>query len=233
MMEKHGGTFMRFQLDNIIWLSKVVRLNERARRTCLLCRATLNSTLQAEYDHLAHHLLDVALLVLPALDNEDAEPPLELSEFELEDHDDDSRSEFYQPPELITDLQKPKTYAKDEVVPFTMDKILGHDSFGVLYSSLCTAGSTQGNIYAIKSERIIGSRASRGRQEQLRSQINDVRNLARIRYVHVVSVVGCFLQSKPETFNLILLPMADLDLDTLIREQKDAPFGAHRAIKTK
>jgi hypothetical protein len=47
------------------------------------------------------------------LDNEDAEPPLELSEFELEDHDDDSRSEFYQPPELITDLQKPKTYAKD------------------------------------------------------------------------------------------------------------------------
>ena len=66
MMEKHGGTFMRSQLDNIIRLSKVVRLNERARRTCLLCRATLNSTLQAEYDHLAHHLLDVALFVLPA-----------------------------------------------------------------------------------------------------------------------------------------------------------------------
>jgi hypothetical protein len=124
-MEKHGGTFMPSQLDNIIRLSKVVRLNERARRTCLLCRATLNSTLQAEYDHLAHHLLDVALFVLPALDNEDAEPPLELSEFELEDHDDDSRSEFYQPPEPITDLQKPKAYAKDEVVPFTIDKILG------------------------------------------------------------------------------------------------------------
>jgi hypothetical protein len=114
-----------------------------------------------------------------------------------------------------------------------MDKILGHDSFGVLYSSLCTAGSTQGNIYAIKSERIIGSHNSRRRQEQLRSQINDVRNLARIRYVHIVSVVGCFSQSKPETFNLILLPMADLDLDTLIRGQKDAPFGAHRAIRTK
>jgi hypothetical protein len=163
MMEKHGGTFMPSQLDNIIRLSKVVRLNEHARRTYLLYRATLNSTLQAEYDHLAHHLLDVALFVLPALDNEDAEPPLELSEFKLEDHDDDSKSEFYQPPEPITDLQKPKTYGKDEVVPFTMNKILGHNAFGVLYSSLYTAGSTQGNIYAIKSERIINDRASRKR----------------------------------------------------------------------
>jgi hypothetical protein len=64
-----------------------------------------------------------------------------LSHTKLEDHDD-SRSEFYQPPEPITDFQKPKAYAKNEIVPFTMNKILGHDAFGVLYSSLYTAGST-------------------------------------------------------------------------------------------
>ncbi|KAH0559895.1 hypothetical protein GP486_003587 [Trichoglossum hirsutum] len=208
MNTKHQGTFMTPQLESIAQLCKVVRQNDRPRNACILCGARFHGTVQEEYDHLASHLLDIALFVLPVLD---CQGELDST---LTDQEDDFRSDTYEAPESISGLKWLQHFDKNSIVPFETRGILGMGGFASTVSAVCTIGSTAGTRYAIKSYRKRGSESRRADTE--RRVMTEVEVLRRLRHVHVISIVGCYLVSK--AYNLVLFPVADQNLEELLEE---------------
>jgi hypothetical protein len=74
------------------------------------------TTKEFEIDHLAAHLIDLALLVFPGV-------------YSAADDMDDSISEVYEEPSTIEGLEWFQAFSSNDIIPFVTIRLLGVDSF--------------------------------------------------------------------------------------------------------
>ena len=197
----HYETFPELHLDAIAKMCKTIRADNTPRQRCILCGMAMN-TKQNEFDHLAIHLLDLALFVFPK--SEEIE-----EDRQLYSEGDDSRSEVWEEPPIIQGLDWLREFGKDDIIPFEYVRYLGQGSFSTVEEKRCTIGPSAGTLFACKSFRV--GKSPRYRDEIRRKAKIIVSLLRRLQHVHVVSISGAYFQRNICT--LVLYPVFDTPLD--------------------
>ncbi|KAF1844868.1 kinase-like protein [Cucurbitaria berberidis CBS 394.84] len=192
----HQSLFPEKHLLAITKMCRTVRADEGPRQHCILCGANL-TTKQDEYDHLATHLIDLALLVFPGAD----QPANDL---------DDSISEVFEQPRTIEGLEWFREFSNDDVIPFEYVRNLGHGAFAQVEARRCTIGPTAGTIYACKTF-LIAQRNRGAMKQQIQAEVTILR---RLQHVHIISIVGAYVQRR--RIVLIQLPVFDFNLEQFL-----------------
>ncbi|PSN72733.1 kinase-like protein [Corynespora cassiicola Philippines] len=203
----HSQIFEERYLDRIAKICKSIRPKHEPRRRCILCGEKMVNK-QDEFNHLAVHLIDLALFVLPRVDNAGGNDKL------MKDQED-SLSEIFEAPPMIQGLNWFKHFGKDDIIPFRPFRILGSGFNCLLQEAECIIGPSAGTTYVCKSYKFSKSRYQNG---QLKVKI-EAKILDRLRHVHIVSIVGAYLQKQ--TVILVLSPVFDRTLRDLLDLARD------------
>lgn len=204
---QHKDSVADESLDIMAKMCKVVRSSTAPRKRCILCGDNM-TTVQGEYDHIASHLLDLALFVLPKIDAYVEQQPLEM---------DDSRSDVLEDPPGLEGLEWFQNFKKDEVVPFEKLEMLGAGAFGNV-SAMRYTGNSAATIFACRTNMIRGPR----RKDDEKRFRQEVKISSRLRHVHLISTVGAYIQGR--AFVIVQYPVFDRGTlaDLLREESKDA-----------
>jgi serine/threonine protein kinase len=164
-----------------------------------------------EYDHIAAHLIDIAVFVLPT-SVEDETTPANTAATELQMSD--GASDVFRPPKRIEGLGWFEKFGEESIAPFDIIRTLRMDGFTVTRAAVCKVGPQSGQLYALQTWR----RTTKARQKDLERMAREVEVLRRLSHVHVVSIVGCYLTSREA--NVILRPLCNMSLSDVLNDRQ-------------